>query len=252
MKKYTIWIVIVLILGGLIWWSGAAKSKKEGALEAMSSREIALRQTTDMATQYHIHPEIAIIVNGTPVAIPHNLGVAPTPPQSIAIPQPLPQKTTQPTYKPSTPTASVVSSPTATYQTTPPATTPIAQTTETEAVATPAAASVSLEALRDQWKQIIEWVGKKSHSLTFILNTAHLAQLNGERLTIVVPYDFHREKLSEAKNKKLLEQGISEVAHTTVYITCETNAATPKKPTNEENANLDSLAASFGGEVVSS
>jgi len=78
MKKYTIWIVIVLVLGGLIWWGGAAKSKKEGALEAMSSREIALRQTTDMATQYHIHPELSIVINGTPVAIPHNLGVGPT------------------------------------------------------------------------------------------------------------------------------------------------------------------------------
>ena len=173
-------------------------------------------------------------------------------PQPLPQPLPLPQKTTQPTYKPSTPTASVVSSPTATYQTAPPATTPVVQTTETTAVSTPATASASLEELRGQWKQIIEWVGKKSHSLTFILNTAHLAQLNGERLTIIVPYDFHREKLSEAKNKKLLEQGISEIAHATVYITCETNAATPKKPTDDENANLDSLAASFGGEVVSS
>jgi len=78
MKKYTVWIVIVLVIGGLIWWAGAAKSKKEEALEAMSSREIALRQTTDMATEYHIHPELEIVINGTPVAIPHNLGVGPT------------------------------------------------------------------------------------------------------------------------------------------------------------------------------
>lgn len=179
--------------------------------------------------------------------------IAPPSPLPTTTPQPQPHKITQPAYKPSEAAPSAISMPTATYQTAPPpATTPVVQTTETTVASAPATASASLEELRGQWKQIIEWVGKKSHSLTFILNTAHLAQLNGERLTIMVPYDFHREKLSEAKNKKLLEQGISEVAHTTVYITCETNAATPKKPTNEESANLDSLAASFGGEVVSS
>lgn len=75
MKKYTIGVIVILVIGGLIWWGSAAKSKKIESLEHLSTRELALRQTTDMATTYHIHPELAIFVNGTQVAIPHNLGV---------------------------------------------------------------------------------------------------------------------------------------------------------------------------------
>ncbi len=75
MKKYLLSIILVLVIGGLVLWGVAASSKKNEALMNMSSRELALRQTTDMATKYHIHPELAIFVDGTQIAIPQNLGV---------------------------------------------------------------------------------------------------------------------------------------------------------------------------------
>jgi len=78
MKKTLIIIGIVALIAGLIYWGGAAKRKEQANLENMSSREIALRSTTDMATAYHIHPELSIIVNGTEVPIPLNLGVKAT------------------------------------------------------------------------------------------------------------------------------------------------------------------------------
>lgn len=55
-----------------------AQSKETAALERMSSRQIALRQTTDMATKFHIHPELVIFINGTQIPIPHDLGIGPT------------------------------------------------------------------------------------------------------------------------------------------------------------------------------
>lgn len=75
MKKYSIGISLAVILAGLVWWSIAAKNKKNEAFQQMSSREMALQQTTDMATKYHIHPELTILVDGKNIAIPHNLGV---------------------------------------------------------------------------------------------------------------------------------------------------------------------------------
>ncbi len=75
MKKTLFVIGIVVLIGGLMYWGGSAKRNEKSILENMTSREVALRSTTDMATEYHIHPELSILVNGTEVAIPQNLGV---------------------------------------------------------------------------------------------------------------------------------------------------------------------------------
>lgn len=77
MKKQTTIIVLVAltIIVGLTWMGVALGNEKKALLEKLSSRELALRQTTDMATVYHIHPELAIFIDGKQVAIPHNIGV---------------------------------------------------------------------------------------------------------------------------------------------------------------------------------
>jgi len=43
-----------------------------------TNREIALTCTTDMATQFHIHPVLKIIINDQPQEIPANIGVKTT------------------------------------------------------------------------------------------------------------------------------------------------------------------------------
>src|SRR3989344_3346149 len=43
-----------------------------------SNRELALTCTTYMATQFHIHPVLKIIINGQNQEIPKDIGVAPT------------------------------------------------------------------------------------------------------------------------------------------------------------------------------
>lgn len=75
MKKTLIIGSIIVLAAGLIYWGMAAKRKVKLDLETMTSREIALRSTTDMATEYHIHPELSIFVNGEEVFVPNNLGV---------------------------------------------------------------------------------------------------------------------------------------------------------------------------------
>jgi DNA polymerase-3 subunit gamma/tau len=107
------------------------------------------------------------------------------------------------------------------------------------------AQTLSLEELQSQWKKIIEWVGSKSHSLTFILNTAKIARMDGLRVSLNVPYDFHREKLMESKNKKLIEQAMQELTGVPLLIQCDVGAETAA-----DIGGLNALAASFGGEIV--
>lgn len=78
MKKLGYVALAVIVIGGLIFWGRVSTSKKNESLVNMSSRELALHMTTDMATEYHIHPELTILMNGTEVPLPQNLGVTAT------------------------------------------------------------------------------------------------------------------------------------------------------------------------------
>ncbi len=64
-------IAVVVVLGFLIFRNSKPLSEK-------TNREVALTCTTDMATQFHIHPILKIVINGEPQEIPTNIGVTPT------------------------------------------------------------------------------------------------------------------------------------------------------------------------------
>lgn len=49
--------------------------KEQIILSYKTNREVALRCTTDMATQFHIHPVLKIIINGQEQEIPANIGI---------------------------------------------------------------------------------------------------------------------------------------------------------------------------------
>ena len=69
MKKiYIIGLIVVvaaIIIVGIYPKSSSIKT----------NREVALVCTTDMATQFHIHPHLEIIINSQPQEIPANIGI---------------------------------------------------------------------------------------------------------------------------------------------------------------------------------
>lgn len=61
-------IIAVALMGlGVLVFTNAQKPK--------TNREVALTCTTDMATQFHIHPYLEIMINGQAQEIPANIGV---------------------------------------------------------------------------------------------------------------------------------------------------------------------------------
>lgn len=73
---FWIGLITILLVGGYIWWSSVSKDASMEELERMTSREVALRSTTDMATKFHIHPEIKIVINEVEQNIPEDIGVS--------------------------------------------------------------------------------------------------------------------------------------------------------------------------------
>ena len=71
-SSWIVWCVgglITLAFVGLIFWN------YKNSTSSKTNREIALTCTTDMATQFHIHPVLKIIINGQQQEIPANIGV---------------------------------------------------------------------------------------------------------------------------------------------------------------------------------
>jgi hypothetical protein len=72
-------------LGGILFVSIAAlggimlmRPAEGNDFASKTTREIALTCTTDMATEYHIHPILKIFINDVEVEIPANVGIEPT------------------------------------------------------------------------------------------------------------------------------------------------------------------------------
>ena len=72
---FWMFIISLAIVGVIIFGSIAYQKSVILAGEAKTSREMALTCTTDMATQFHIHPHLTILINGVDQKIPANIGI---------------------------------------------------------------------------------------------------------------------------------------------------------------------------------
>lgn len=70
---WIIGLIILAVMGVVI-----AKSNSAKTVSTKTNRELALGCTTDMATQFHIHPTLEIDINGKPAEIPAQIGIQAT------------------------------------------------------------------------------------------------------------------------------------------------------------------------------
>ena len=68
-------LVSIIVVGGFIWAMIAMANHKTKQYRNSTARQVALMCTTDMATQFHIHPQLTIVINGQQQVIPANTGI---------------------------------------------------------------------------------------------------------------------------------------------------------------------------------
>lgn len=76
-RNILVWIVVVAVVAGLLGFdtiSGIVGGGTNPNPEK-TTREIAMSCTLDMYTQFHIHPHLNIIVNGSNITLPQNIGI---------------------------------------------------------------------------------------------------------------------------------------------------------------------------------
>ena len=107
----------------------------------------------------------------------------------------------------------------------------------------------TLEQIKAKWNDIVEIVSKTNHSLSFILKMSELQKMQDKNLHITVPYSFHKDKLTEVKTRKTIEQAMTDLFAEHIGLVCEVVENTASQ-NNEEDTELNKLAADFGGEVL--
>lgn len=76
-KSSTLWLTVgaLLVVGGMFALLVTYSEPAEQTPDTRTNREVALSCTTDMATTYHIHPQLSIFVDGVPEVLPANIGI---------------------------------------------------------------------------------------------------------------------------------------------------------------------------------
>ncbi len=93
------------------------------------------------------------------------------------------------------------------------------------------------------WKRILEGVKPISLSIAGLLNSAKPISLDDNSLKLGVYYKFHKDKLEEAKTKKMLEDIALNVLGKDIRIECCLAEAPAKvELTDVKNENIISVA----------
>lgn len=122
----------------------------------------------------------------------------------------------------------------------------IKEVKETKTIIVPKTSSgriVSFEEINEKWPEVMNKINEKSPSLLFVVKMANLLEVTDNVLTLSLPYDFHQKKIKDNKNNELLQGIFMEVFGEHLQLQC----SVAEKPFNAE---INDLAANFGGQVI--
>jgi len=112
----------------------------------------------------------------------------------------------------------------------------------------------------DCWEEILESTKKYNHSICAFLKACQPVSLDNNVLHLDFIYNFHRDKISEPKNRDIVEKCIKDVSGVQCRIQCNFNPQTIKKNESKkdkieekEKSDDDLLNEAlniFGGEII--
>jgi len=95
------------------------------------------------------------------------------------------------------------------------------------------------------WKTILEKIKVQNHTLNALLRDARSEGIENDKFIISVRFKFHHDKISEAKNRQIIEDIIEEVTGKKYRIECKIGDFKKKKKTDdkpEKEVDLESSA----------
>jgi len=125
----------------------------------------------------------------------------------------------------------------------------VAQATKAAPVATkPAPEAASADMAR--WPKVLIEIKSKNNSLYALLQSCEI-KLTEETLMIYCRFNFHRDRLMEAKNAGVIEKALETVYNKHIRVECELKTMTTEAPTaNTTNELVTTAMDILGGELI--
>ncbi len=79
---------------------------------------------------------------------------------------------------------------------------------------------VEVEEIMRDWGKVLTAVKPFNHSVEAFLRAARPKSIDGNVITLEVYYPFHKDKLEEQKNRKIVEDGLSQIVGSPVTLEC--------------------------------
>jgi len=117
---------------------------------------------------------------------------------------------------------------------------------------------ISLDKVNGSWSLILDKVKKQNHSIFAFLKTSQIISIKENIVEIGFPYKFHQDTINAPKNKKIIEDCISEIMNQDTRILVKHVEVTlePDQPSqteyskNQDEILVNDMLAEFGGEIV--
>lgn len=91
----------------------------------------------------------------------------------------------------------------------------------------------------ENWKKILSEIRETSISVASLLSSAKLLEFSNDNLKLGVYYKFHKDKLEEARNKKIMEEAMQRVFEKEIRYECVLAEAPVKSELTEDvNQNI--------------
>ncbi|MBF8280614.1 MAG: DNA polymerase III subunit gamma/tau [Candidatus Magasanikbacteria bacterium] len=110
--------------------------------------------------------------------------------------------------------------------------------------------NVSLDEVKNRWNECIAEVEKINNSLPIILGAMQPRNVENGMLTLETRFPFHREKVTELKNRSLIEDVLRRLCGGRVSIRCELTPIVAPITVDNSEPIVNTLLETFGGRVI--
>ena len=111
--------------------------------------------------------------------------------------------------------------------------------------------NITVEQVAEKWKDLLLAVKPYNHSVEAFLRAARPKEIDGGRIVFEVFYQFHKDRLEDAKNRKIVEVGLNKIFGQDVDFVCVLgkNNVTEKKVISAEEEKVEVKKEASGDEI---
>jgi DNA polymerase III subunit gamma/tau len=120
---------------------------------------------------------------------------------------------------------------------------PVAEAPTNDRQATPLNDGILFQVALSRWSEILDATGVKNRSVQALVRVARPIGSEGSTLVLGFPYEFHRDRIEELKNRSVVEDVIGRVLGQTVRVRCTL-------ATKEQSSSADPLQAALEDPII--